>query len=74
MKQNNGELMTYNVFEVGVRVRGESGLMETRGRSSHIWFRHGVTPCLKSILFNIHLYLQLTTLFIFNILSTCKYL
>ena len=46
---------------------------EARGRSSHIWFRHSVTRCFKIILFHIYLYLQLTTLFLFNILSTCKY-
>ena len=28
------------------------------GRSSHIWFRHGVTLCFKNIMFCIYLYLQ----------------
>jgi hypothetical protein len=60
---------------MGVRVRRREWIDgEARGRSSHIWFRHSVTQCLKSILFHIYLCWQLTTLFLFNILSTCKYL
>jgi hypothetical protein len=47
--------------------------IDGRGQSSHIWFHHGVTLCLKIILFRIYLYLKLTNLFVFNILSTCKY-